>query len=83
MYTVLSVAKLIQPKSKVLGDKSSKNQSILSVLLCTYQSFAPPPPIRANEGLDQGIRLKFCPQGRGTLFASINLLFYVITAILT
>ena len=38
--------------------------------LCTYQSFAPPPPMRANEGADQGIRLKFCPQGRGISFAS-------------
>ena len=51
------------------------------VTLCTYQSFAPPPPMRANEGPDQGIRLKFCPQGRGISFASIKLLFYVIMSI--
>ena len=37
-----------------------------------YQSFAPPPPMRANEGPDQGIRLKFYPQGRGILFTSEN-----------
>ena len=36
--------------------------------LCTYQSFAPPPPMRANEGPDQGIQLKIHPQGRGILF---------------
>ena len=32
-----------------------------------------PSPIRANEGPDQGIRLKFCPQGRGILFACVKL----------
>ena len=43
--------------------------------LCTYQCFAPPPPMRENEGLNQGIILKFCPQGRGISLANTKLLF--------
>ena len=46
--------------------------------LCTYQCFAPPTPMRENEGLNQGIILKFCPQGRGVSLANTKLLSYLI-----
>ena len=59
--------------SKVAVNNNQPTVAALHVL-CTYQSFAPPPPMRGNEGPDQGIRLKFYPQGRGILFTSIKLL---------
>ena len=42
-----------------------KGKLLSSVIaLCTYQSYAPPAPMRANKGPDQGIRLKFCREFR-------------------
>ena len=51
--------------------------------LCTYQCFAPPPPMRENKGLNQGIIQKFCPQGRGISLANTKLLFSLLESFVT
>ena len=40
--------------------------------LCTYQSFAPPTPMRANERHNEGIRQKNSAPGVGALIYACN-----------
>ena len=57
--------------------------SQLFKLLMHLSMFCPTSPMQEKEGLNQGIILKFCPQGRGISLANTKLLFSLLDSFVT
>ena len=73
------VVRLVSLEEGPGSSVKTKHYYLLTKPLVMHLSmFCPTSPMRENEGLNQGIILKFCPQGRGISLAHTKLLFSLL-----